>query len=259
MTVLGQVRKFSSWFVAAAICLIVGGSAAPASRPIVADLSNHLVAITTGFSGTDVLVFGATNEQPGEIVMVIRGPKETHVVREKDRIAGIWVNRHEAFFEQIPSFYAVASTAPMSEFVPLDVRKRHQIGLDALTLIARNSRYQPLPEPEAEKFRDALIRLKTSQGLYGKNVATVSTLENRLFRSELHLPATVPTGPYTVEVYFVSDGAVVGAEITPLFVSKTGFSAEIFDFATVHSAWYAIVCIIFAILAGWAVALVFKK
>ncbi len=64
-----------------------------AARPVVADLSNHLVAITTGFSGTHMLAFGATDDRKGNIVMVVRGPQETHVVREKTRLAGIWMNR----------------------------------------------------------------------------------------------------------------------------------------------------------------------
>ena len=50
--------------------------------PLVADLSSHLVAITTGFSGTDVLLFGATNG-PGDIAVVVRGPAEDAVIRRK--------------------------------------------------------------------------------------------------------------------------------------------------------------------------------
>ena len=40
--------------------------------PLVADLSNHPVAITTGFTGTDVLLFGAT-DGPGDVVIVVSG------------------------------------------------------------------------------------------------------------------------------------------------------------------------------------------
>ena len=101
-----------------------------------ADLSNHLVAITTGFSGTHMLAFGATDDRKGYIVMVVRGPQETHVVREKTRQAGIWINRVEASFPQSPAFYAVAATAPLASVIPIEVRKRHQIGLESLALPA---------------------------------------------------------------------------------------------------------------------------
>ena len=42
------------------------------ATPLVADLSDYLVAITTGFSGTNVLLFGAIDE-PGDVVVVVRG------------------------------------------------------------------------------------------------------------------------------------------------------------------------------------------
>jgi hypothetical protein len=46
----------------------------PAARAqLVADLSEHLIAITTGFVGTDVLLFGAI-EETGDVVVVVRGP-----------------------------------------------------------------------------------------------------------------------------------------------------------------------------------------
>lgn len=239
--------------------LLLGGDGATAARPVVADLSNHLVAITTGFSGTHVLVFGATDDRKGDIVMVVRGPRETHVVREKVRLAGIWVNREAAVFPAIPAFYAVAATGPLNTVVPSEIRKRHGIGIEALPLAATDSAHKALPDDQARKFRAALIQLKQQAGLYPEALGMVTTLENRLFRAELELPATVPVGSYTVEVYFVQDGAVVGAEITPLFVSKTGFSADVYDFAMYNAAKYALASILFAAFAGWAVALVFRR
>jgi len=240
-------------------CLLPPLARAEAARPVVADLSNHLVAITTGFSGTHVLVFGATDAREGDIVMVVRGPQETHVVREKTRFAGIWMNRKQAYFAQAPAFYAVAATAPLESIMPPEVRKHHQIGVAALDLAAATEDGHPLSADAARRFRDALVRLKRKAGLYSTGLGTVTTLENRLFRAELDLPATVPVGSYTVEVFFVQGGAVIGAEITPLFVSKTGFSAEVFDFAMYHSVQYAAAAILFAALSGWGIALVFRR
>ncbi len=243
----------------AMLVLILGGDAGRAARPVVADLSNHLVAITTGFSGTHVLVFGATDDRKGDIIMVVRGPRETHVVREKVRVAGVWVNRNAAQFPGIPAYYAVAATAPLNTVVPSEIRKRHGIGVEALPFAATDTSGKPLSDMDSRRFRDALIRIKQQAGLYPEELGLVTTLENRLFRAELDLPSTVPVGAYTVEVYFVQDGSVIGAEITPLFVSKTGFSADVYDFAMYSAAKYAFASIIFAVFAGWAVALVFRR
>lgn len=239
--------------------LALAGDGAGAARPVVADLSNHLVAITTGFSGTHVLVFGATDDRKGDIVMVVRGPRETHVVREKVRVAGVWVNRNAARFSGIPAYYAVAATAPLNAVMPSEIRKRHGIGVESLALPAADGSGKALGEAETRRFRAALVRIKQQAGLYPEALGLVSTLENRLFRAELDLPSTVPVGAYTVEVYFVQEGEVIGAEITPLFVSKTGFSADVYDFAMYSAARYALASILFAVFAGWAVALVFRR
>jgi len=70
---------------------------------LVADLTNHLIAITTGFTGAAVVLFGAI-DGPGDIAVVIRGPDRDVTVRRKTRVAGIWVNSEEVNFGNVPSF-----------------------------------------------------------------------------------------------------------------------------------------------------------
>jgi uncharacterized protein (TIGR02186 family) len=81
---------------------------APAAQELVVDLSDPLVAITTGFVGTRLVLFGSA-EARGDIVVVVRGPLQDAVVRRKERVAGIWVNRTKVAFRSIPSFYTVAA------------------------------------------------------------------------------------------------------------------------------------------------------
>ena len=72
--------------------LLLGAFPARAVEPLVADLSKHLVAITTGFAGTDVLLFGAVEElagaSGGDVVVEVRGPHRSETVRRKDRRIG---------------------------------------------------------------------------------------------------------------------------------------------------------------------------
>ncbi len=79
-----------------------------------ADLSSHLVAITTGFTGTNVLLFGAT-DGPGDIVVVVRGPQKDIDVRRKERFGPIWVNATTVAMKDVPSYYRVASTRPAAK------------------------------------------------------------------------------------------------------------------------------------------------
>ncbi|MCA1907052.1 MAG: TIGR02186 family protein [Magnetospirillum sp.] len=229
-------------------------AAARAADPLVADLSKHLVAITTGFAGTDVLLFGAVDGE-GEVVVVVRGPSKPEIVRRKDRQAGIWINSGSAQVEAAPSFYRVASTRPLAEIAPQAVLDRHQIGLDHLDLSIETHD----SGADTATYRDALVRLKQKKGLYGEKVERIGFMSHRLFRTELHFPANVPVGTYLVEVYLMQDGDVVSAQTTPLVISKIGIGADVFDFAHQQAAAYGLIAIALAAAAGWLAAVAFKK
>ena len=96
-------------------------------QPIVADLSRHLVAIDTGFSGSDVLLFGAT-DGPGDIVIVVKGPAHTQIVRRKSQVGPVWMNTQSMVFHHVPSFYHIASSAPLHEITTPRIRDLHQMG-----------------------------------------------------------------------------------------------------------------------------------
>lgn len=235
-------------------------SAAPAlAQPLVADLTRHLVAITTGFTGTDVVLFGAT-DGPGQVAIVVEGPPADVVVRRKAPVGGVWVNDDAVEFHDVPGYYAVSASAPLGELLSQRALARHEIGLDSIRINATTAAGQPpLTDPQAAQFKTALLRLKQRQGLYPIEPGTVRFLGNRLFRTTLSFPANVPTGIYQVRVYLIRDDDVVSAETTPLTVSKVGVGAEIFEFARFHAYIYATLSVLGAIAVGWLAAAMFRR
>ncbi|MDZ4734882.1 MAG: TIGR02186 family protein [Rhodospirillaceae bacterium] len=224
------------------------------AAPLVADLSNHLIAITTDFTGTDVLLFGAV-DGPGDVVVVVRGPVTDVAVRRKGRIAGVWVNRDSVEFVSVPSFYAVASTRPLDEVMDEATRRRHTIGLDTL-------QFALMPGSdvdETDEFRAALERIKMRQLLYWPNPIEVNFLGDTLFRTDIWFPSNVPIGSYVIEVLLVRDGAVVSAQTTPLVISKIGIGADVFEWAHRQSLLYGLATVAMALLAGWIAHLVFRR
>ena len=224
------------------------------AAPLIADLSQHLIKITTGFTGPDVLLFGAT-DGPGDVIVAVRGPEVWTVVRRKRRVAGIWVNRNEITFLDAPSFYAVAASKPLDELLEETALKRHELGSWAIT-----------PKPEREindhiriAYESALRRIRQAQQLYQLQTKKVRFLGAQLFRVDIAFPSTVPTGTYTVQVFLVRDGEVVTAQTTPLKVEKHGFDAEIFEFAHQHAPWYGLIAIILALAAGWLASVIFRR
>jgi uncharacterized protein (TIGR02186 family) len=224
------------------------------AQALVADLTSHLIAITTGFSGAEVTLFGAA-EGEGEVIVVVRGPDVDAVVREKRATMGIWLNRDQMIFDDVPGFYAMASTKTVEEIGPPDLRERHKIGVETLNLKTS----QAASQERVAEFREALIRSKQKLGLYPQTVGAVTFVGARLFRTTISFPATVPTGAYQISVFLVRDGRLIGAQTTPLLISKLGVSAEVVDFARKNPLWYGLVAVAVAVLAGWASSLPFRR
>lgn len=237
------------------LVLALGVAGTPArAQQIVADLSRHLVAITTGFVGTEVLLFGATDGE-GDVVVVVRGPERREVVRRKARIGGIWINQQELAFAGAPAFYAVAASKPVDDILSKRLRARHRIGIDYLELRAAKQ----VDEKPLTQFRAGLVRNKIRQGLYLDKPGKLTFLGNRLFRTKLYFPANVPTGTYTVKIFLVREGRVVSAQTSPLLISKVGLGAEVYRFAHKYSILYGIIAILIALAAGWTAGVVFRK
>jgi uncharacterized protein (TIGR02186 family) len=236
------------------LVLLLLAAPARAAEPLVADLTNHLVAITTGFTGTNVVLFGAT-DGPGDVVVVVRGPDHDVVVRRKSRVGGIWMNKRQMTFQSIPSYYELLSSKPLDDIMPPAVQGFHQIGLSYLHMSVIEKRS---PEDIAE-FRAALIRQQQREGLYPTGLGRVSFLGDRLFHATLTFPANVPTGTYRLEVFLVRNGQVVSGQTSPLVVSQVGIDAEVNDFANRRALLYGFVAVIGAAMAGWLASLPFRN
>lgn len=237
---------------AAAVAWLAAAAPLVMAKPLVADLSSDEIGITADFSGTELLLFGAI-EGAGDIVVVVRGPKRREVVRRKGRIVGVWINTDSLAFDNVPAFYRIATTRPLEEIAPAAELDRLELGEGRLRIAA------PGAAARVREFHDALLRNKRRLGLYGGAPGRVAVLEGRLFRTTVTFPATVPTGRYTVEVYLFRAGRLIGTATKPLTVRKAGIEAQIFDFAYQHAAWYGIIAIVIALMAGWSAGMVFRK
>lgn len=236
------------------IALTLIGSPFAKADTLIADLSSHLIAITTGFKGTDLLMFGAI-DAPGDIVVVVQGPLTSITVRKKERVAGVWVNQANITFENIPSFYALASSKPIEQILSPETQKQLNIGIENVPMKVDGE----LTPEEKKQFHEALIANKRLQELYYTDIARVNFMGQELFRTNIFFPSNVPTGDYVVDIMLVRDKNVVGVQRTPLVVSKVGFGAEIFDFAHQQKWFYGSLSIGLAILGGGVGYVFFRR
>jgi len=246
------IRLFMFMLAAALPALPVPGGAR--GQELVADSSRHLVAITTGFVGTEVLLFGAT-EGRGDVIIVVRGPTRTEVTRRKGRHGGIWINEAEVRFTNVPSYYWLASSKPIDNLLRAEALDRHGIGVEHLAFATPKK----IGEKDLAGFREGLLRNKVKDGLFTTKPRDIAFLGDRLFRTTIYFPANVPTGPYTVQVFLVRDGRVAGAQTVPLNIAKVGIGADVYHFAHTSSALYGIFAIFIALAAGLMAGVIFRK
>ena len=185
---------------------------------------------------------------------MVKGPVADVEVLRKERVGGIWINRKGLGFQNVPAVYMLASSKPLEELLPDDQRAFYQMGIENVQMVPVSP-----DDSDLNLFTEALIRAKQASGLFTDQPARILFIGDRLFRVNLRVPSTVPTGTYLAEVYLVRDQKVVGAQTTPLVISKIGFGADIYDFAHRHSAAYGVIAVLVALFAGWVAHLAFRR
>ena len=128
-------------------------------------------------------------------------------MREKQKIAGIWMNADSNRFRSAPSFYAVASSAPVRQLVDERTAAIYELGLQDLQLSPGGG---ALPDKE-RRFEAGLLDLRKRQGLYAEHPHGVEISDGVLYRARISIPSQVPVGTYTAETFLVDDGKVIAA------------------------------------------------
>lgn len=239
----------------------------PPREVIEADVSSRAIAITSAFTGTEIVVFGSVvnSRQPSaeagyyDVIVVLEGMPEPVVARRKSNVAGLWVNTEAFDFESAPSYYAIASTRPIEEIAEEDFLETHAIGLDHVRLSpAAKSAISAAPG-EIQNFKKAVARLRQNDGLYVKADYAVIFIGKSLFRASIALPANVPIGPLTARAYLFREGEVLSTFQSRVLLEREGIDLWIYWFAMRHPALYGLFTVMIAVIAGLAASALFRR
>lgn len=224
---------------------------APASAKddhmLAVDLAQDYVDITTGFNGATLTLFGM-QQAPGLIAITIQGPNRTMIVRKKERTAGIWMNRSNLQFENVPGFYSYALHTDLENLSDLETLRKHRIGTKNLVFPPFESE---ISDEKQTIFNQALVRNKIDDKLFADTAETISFINPNFFRTQFFLPANVPTGEYIVRTFLFHDGDVEQTRKMIVNIRQVGTSAGIHGFAQNYSLIYGVFCVLFALTAGW--------
>ena len=227
---------------------------------LVPEISQHEVIVRQGFSGTELLLFGAILTPEGtraaqayDIVVVLSGPPRSIVLREKQKVAGVWINAASSDFRSAPTFFAVASNRPMKDIVDERTAAIYELGLPWLQL----SPIGAIDPDRQRRFAAGLVDLMRRQGLYQQDEDAVTVSGGVLYQARIDLPSTVQTGTYTAETFAISRGKVVTAASTTVEVRKEGFERFVAVTAERNSFWYGVFAVLMSVGMGWVAGRLF--
>jgi uncharacterized protein (TIGR02186 family) len=237
---------------------------AHAAEPrLVPDVSQREVNIQSRFTGVELLLFGAilyprgvAPDEQVDIAVVLRGPTRPIIVREKQKVAGIWVNAASIDFRSAPTYYAIASSRPLEKIIDAKTAAIYELGLSRLQLSPSGE----LANSEARRFTKGLVALNNRDGLYVEKPGTVDITGQVLYRARLKLPSSVPEGRYTAETLLIRDGKIVAADDSvTINISKTGFERLITILAEDYSLFYGALAVMISLMLGWLAGVAFNR
>ena len=228
---------------------------------VVADMSQNRVAITANFDGSEILIFGAVKRDapvldtdPLQVIVTVSGPPEPITVRRKDKRAGIWVNVDSFEIEAAPSFYAIATTAPLADILNDVDNQLYRISIPQAIHSAR-------PGSTSEKentFTQSLIRIRSAANLYQVSPNTVTLSDETLFKTSVSLPSNLTEGDYSTRIFLTRNGKVVDFFETMIDVRKVGLERWLYNLAHEKPLAYGLLSLFIAIVAGWGASAVFR-
>jgi uncharacterized protein (TIGR02186 family) len=239
-----------------------------ASRETVqADVSTRSIAVNSGFSGTQLIIFGAVNnsQQPSaesayyDIVIVVEGTPTRLVARKKSRMLGVWLNTTSITFESVPSYYTIISTHPLEEIADPLVLRENDIGFEYVRMTPIRGWETGVSTADLEDFKAEVIELKRRSGLYFESQLGVAFIGPSLFRASINLPGNVPVGQLVARVHLFRDGRLLHTFPARFNLRREGLERELYAFAFSYPLLYGIATVLLSVIGGFAATELFKR
>lgn len=232
-----------------------------AKEEVVLGLSHDRVAITADFDGSEILIFGAVKRETPipdadqiQVVVTVSGPDSPVLVRRKEKKFGIWINADSVLVDSAPSFYAIATSAPLIQVLTDTEDLRYRISISR----AIRSVGAAMHIKDAQNFADAVVRIRKAEHLYSVRENTVAVDQQTLFRTAIEMPSNLTEGTYTARIFLTRSGRVVSHYETSIDVRKVGLERFLFTMSRERPFLYGLMSLAIAIAAGWGASAAFQ-
>jgi uncharacterized protein (TIGR02186 family) len=217
----------------------------PSQAKLTVDISEPILEITTGFTGDTLTLFG-TAEPQGDIVILVKGPRDDTAVQRQSDIAGLWITSQSVTFENVPGYYNVASSRPMADIADMPTRIEYRMGINSLTFPTT----EDVRPDKYSRFLEALIQNKQLSGLYSLTPDAIVYLNDTLFKTRIYMPANVPLGVYEIEAFLFRNGQLIDRTSHPFEIRQVGLAGNVHNFATDTPFLYGLSVILIAVFSS---------
>jgi len=231
---------------------------------LVSQLSSDTVDITSSFSGERMTFFGTIAPDVGSsqlsvpgpfhVVVVVVGPTQNRVARQKTHNLGIWLNTDQVVFPNFPSYFHVLSSGRLRDITNLTVLTAEKILPEANTLIPNDAGWW-----KTAVFGRELVRLMTEDGLFGVDENAINFPTENFYSARLTLPSNAPPGPYLALTYVFQNGEIIARKSEGFAVRKIGFERFLAITSKQQPLAYGLICVALALFTGWAGGVIFRR
>lgn len=249
-----------------ALLLVILLSALPAAAAVrlVSGVSNDTIQITSSFDGERLTFFGTIApeagsgqryvEGPFDVVVVVLGPTQDRVAREKTNNFGIWLNTEQVEFKRFPSYFHVLSSRRLLDIADINLLNENFILPESHAMVPNIAGFM-----KTLIFGRELIRLMSQDGLFGVQENGVQFMSDTFYTAQLTLPSSAPPGPYIAQTYVFQNGQIIARKSEGFAVRKIAFERFLAQSATQYPLLYGIACVILALFTGWLGGVLFRR
>ncbi len=231
---------------------------------LVSGISNDSIEITSSFAGERLTFYGTIAPDAGsgdrvvqgpfDVVVVILGPTQNRVAREKTHNFGIWLNTEQVEFSRFPSYFHVLSSKRLIEIADINLLNENYILPESHAMLPNPAGFM-----KTLQFGRELIRLMSQDGLFGVQENGVQFMSDTFYSAQLTLPSSAPPGPYIAQTYVFKDGQIIARKSEGFAVRKIDFERFLAQSATQFPLLYGICCVILALFTGWLGGVLFRR
>lgn len=232
-----------------------------AQEPFEITIQPQSISIGTFYDGISLTISGTIPEE-SEAVAVFTGNRNVLHLKEKGKALGLlWMNLDSLTYTNVPDVFLVSSRKRIED-MPVSKEGNNSnaadIGLEGLRRLITVESEKSDPRKSIEE----LFNLKKHEGLYREETEdifyTAPAEGYKSFNMKVTIPSRLSPGDYTLYVYAVKNGQIIGLAQKHVNAGLTGIPAFLATLAFNHSFMYGILATIIAIAGGLVVGYFFR-